>query len=101
MEDRASPISVTELLAHQTLVRSLARALVRDEHEADDLAQEAWVRALHSPPVHPGAIRTWFRRVIGNLWKNRLRSLERTTAREREAARPEVSDLARGARSDE
>jgi DNA-directed RNA polymerase specialized sigma24 family protein len=55
-----------QLLEHRAFVQRLARELVRDAAAADDLAQEAWVRALERPP-RMGAARAWFRTVLANL----------------------------------
>lgn len=46
------PLPPDALLRHQDFVRRLARALLRDEHEADDAVQEVWLRALAALPAH-------------------------------------------------
>ncbi|MFO1077581.1 MAG: sigma-70 family RNA polymerase sigma factor [Planctomycetota bacterium] len=47
-------------------VRALAGQLVADAHVADDVAQEAWVRALRGPGPRDG-FRGWIGRVVHNL----------------------------------
>ena len=51
------------LLAQDHRLRSLARALVRDAHAADDLAQETWLAALES---RAGLARTAILNAFGN-----------------------------------
>ncbi|MEM6569500.1 MAG: sigma-70 family RNA polymerase sigma factor, partial [Planctomycetota bacterium] len=75
------------LLAHQGRVRSLVRALLRDEHAAEDVVQEAWIRTLETGPRDAGALRTWFERVARNLARNRMRGRVRRDHHERAAAR--------------
>ena len=80
---------LAELLANDDWMRALAHRLTRDEHEAEDVAQETWVRAMTRPPVDPRSARHWFRRVARNLTFNRRRSDEHRSQRERAAARRE------------
>ena len=42
-----------DLAAHQAFLRRLARRLVSDAHRAEDLAQQANLRALERPPLWP------------------------------------------------
>ena len=53
-----------DLLAHDAWIRSLACRLVRDEHAAQDVVQDAWMEALEKPPRKPGPLRSWMRRVV-------------------------------------
>ncbi len=66
MHDRSDP-TPKELLARIQWVRSLASALIRDTEQAEDVAQEAWVRLLEKPPQDTSAWRGWFARVMKNL----------------------------------
>jgi len=59
------------LLEQRAFVHSLALRLSRDTDQADDLEQEAWLRALTYGPRHDGLLRAWFARLIGNLWRTR------------------------------
>jgi RNA polymerase sigma-70 factor (ECF subfamily) len=70
-------------------VRSLARALVRDEHEAEDVAQEAWLAALTKRPASGESWSAWMSSVVRNFARARWRSDRRRTEREREVARAE------------
>ncbi len=79
---RASPHELEELLAHGPWVRALARSLVRDPARAEDLVQQAWVRALERPPGQQGSLRRWFAAVLRNLARQEHRSAVRRAARE-------------------
>ncbi len=71
------------LLAHRDWARALARRLVRDEHAADDLAQEAMVAALERPPGAAGAMRAWLGTVMRRKAMTAHRGESRRSARER------------------
>ena len=59
-------------------LRRYARALTRDTETADDLVQDALVRALRSEHLfHGGDVRSWLYTILTNLNRNRLRSLAR------------------------
>lgn len=76
-----------DLDAQQALLRRLALALARDEASADDLVQEAQVRALrwHGPaPVG------WLVSVVRRLAATERRATARRARREAEVARPEA-----------
>jgi RNA polymerase sigma factor (sigma-70 family) len=77
--------------ADDGFVRGVARRLVRDAAEADDLAQDAWMEALRRRPDARPSLRAWFARVLSHLASNRARGERRRGARERDAARPEVA----------
>ena len=67
-------------------LRALARALLGDEHAADDAVQETWLRARTRAPaaaVRPGA---WLAAVLRNLVRDRQRAEARRRQREHEAA---------------
>src|SRR5262245_16784800 len=68
-------------------VRQLARALVGNEHEAEDLAQEAWLAALGTGPARSAAWKSWFRGVLRNLVRARFRGDHRRRERENATAR--------------
>ncbi len=44
------PMSADLLLSHAQGLRKIARALVADEHAAEDVLQETWMAALRNPP---------------------------------------------------
>lgn len=78
--------------AHAASLRALARSLALDEHAADDVVQETWLRALSSPPAHHDGIGGWLRRVAEGFALKRHRSESRRADRERKYAleRPEA-----------
>jgi RNA polymerase sigma-70 factor (ECF subfamily) len=65
-----------ELAVHIASLRRYARALVRDRGEADDLVQEALVRALgHADRFQAGTnLRAWLFTILHNVHVNQLRS---------------------------
>ena len=83
---------VESLLSETDWVRALARTLARDPASADDLAQEAYARALAAPPPAERPLRSWFARVLRNLARERRRGEGRRASRERAAARAEGVD---------
>lgn len=52
-------MEIDRLLDHSDWVRNLARHLVNDPDEADDLVQDAWATALESPPRDAASARSW------------------------------------------
>ena len=61
---------------HETLAFRAAYLITRDEHEAADVAQEAFVRAYHAlGTFRPGApFRPWLLRIATNLALNQLQA---------------------------
>ena len=86
--ERTSPADrLEELLAHRAWVRRVARALLLDESRADDLEQEAWLRALRGPAVR--SPKAWLGTVLRNAASNLRRG--ETRRREHESATPPAS----------
>ena len=56
-----------KLLKHADFVRSLARSLVVDDHQAADVAQQTWLAALENPPDRKKPLRSWLSRVVRNF----------------------------------
>src|SRR5262245_22889032 len=83
---------VERLLSQATWVRSLALAVARDSHAAEDVAQDALVAALRRPPAVPDRLRGWLVRVVRNLVRLRARADARRGAAEQVAARPERAE---------
>lgn len=80
------PQDPARLLSDLDFVRSLARSLCADEHTADDIAQEALVRAIE-PSATPAANRRGFLTTLTkNLLHNRRRAELRRRQREQQAA---------------
>ncbi|MBN2492794.1 MAG: RNA polymerase sigma factor [Planctomycetes bacterium] len=71
-----------ELLLHASFVQALARRLLIDEHDADDIAQSAWVVALERAPASAVPVRPWLARVVQNLARRFRRSEARRDAHE-------------------
>lgn len=82
------PDSAARLLASRRRIRSLARELVFDAPEVDDVAQEAWI-ATHASPhrQEPG----YLRRMLRGLASNRERARHRRRHREERAAAEEAT----------
>ncbi|MEO6711221.1 MAG: sigma factor, partial [Planctomycetota bacterium] len=92
MDSQAQVPAAEAILQHAQFVRSLARQLLGgDEHEADDLAQEALLRYVQSPPRNPLDPRAWFARVLRNLAHNQRRGRSSRALREQRAARSEIT----------
>ncbi len=88
MHGEAEDRTIEQLEAHAGFARGLARSLLRDDHAAEDVVQEALMVALEQPPVRNP--RAWLATVTRRLSLNRLRSAKRRDAREQSvvAARP-------------
>lgn len=65
------------LLSHQAFIRRIAHALSRDSHEADDLVQDTWVRALTSRPLTDRGLGPWLAASARGLARNGRRSAQR------------------------
>jgi RNA polymerase sigma-70 factor (ECF subfamily) len=67
------------VVAHQRFVYNLALRSLSDPREAEDVAQEAFVRAWRGLPRFRGeaGFRTWIYRIVTNLCYNRLPRLRR------------------------
>ncbi|MCP3914969.1 MAG: sigma-70 family RNA polymerase sigma factor [bacterium] len=82
-----------ELLQHRDFLHRLATSLMQDDHEGEDLVQEAWARAWQEPPRSRSdaqSLRAWLARVVRNRASNMRREHARRRMRERLAARPEA-----------
>lgn len=67
---------------HAQLVYNLALRTLGDPHEAEDVAQEVFVRAWRSLPAFraESALSTWLYRIVTNLCYNRLPGLKQNLA---------------------
>jgi RNA polymerase sigma-70 factor (ECF subfamily) len=79
--------------AHARRVFTVIRRLVGDEHLAEDLAQEAWVRAFEKLHLFRGeaAFGTWIYRLATNVALNRLRRSSKREGVESAAELPRVA----------
>jgi len=79
---RGSAAAFRELvLRHLPAALAIARRMLRDDAEAEDVAQEALVRlwrAAADLEVGPAGARPWLRRVVSNLCIDRIRATQRT-----------------------
>ncbi len=87
-----TPLDVSALLRHRDFLRALTRALVADEHLADDAVQQTWLAALQTPPRSAAASRAWLARVAANFARRIARREHEQTERERRAPRSEATD---------
>ena len=78
------------LVGHGDFLRRMAHGLLGDEHLAEDLVQEVWVRALESPPGELRSPRGWLSTVLRNLSLSARRQRGNASERERRSARAEA-----------
>jgi RNA polymerase sigma-70 factor (ECF subfamily) len=93
MSSSQRTIRAEELLSQMGWVHGLARSLVRDPNQADDIAQEAWLRASEQPSTNLSGergLRAWLAGVTRTLARDSRRSQVRRTRRERAGALPEA-----------
>lgn len=79
---------------HVSLVTTLARRMLKDDAEAQDVAQEAMLRLWRSATnleLGPGGLKPWLRRVASNLCIDRVRSGQRVVVTDEV---PEVAEPA-------
>jgi len=69
-------------------MRRLAVRLVRDEHVADDVVQQAWLSALKSPPMRSDSVRGWLATVVRNAARKSVRSDTRRRSHEHRVELP-------------
>src|SRR5262249_61983448 len=87
MDTSESTFERDDWLRHASALRRLAASLLGDEHEAEDLVQETWLRAQRSGGA--GREPRWLRSVLRNLVRDRRRGSGRRAQFERAAARSE------------
>lgn len=80
------------LVEHWEWTRTLARQIVRDPHQAEDVAQEAWLRGRDAwrGDVHPG----FFATIVRNLTRDRARAAHRQADWHRQQRTVEVAPSA-------
>src|SRR5688500_247112 len=77
-------------LAQEHSPKSLARELLWDEHDAEDLAQETLLRGLEKPPAQPASLRSYLARIVRNTALDLGRVSRRRLLREQAAAKREA-----------
>lgn len=70
-------------------VFALAKRLVGDSHEAEDLVQEAYLQALSAPAAPRQSMSAWFAGVVRNLARSSARERGRRRDREEQSAHEE------------
>jgi RNA polymerase sigma factor (sigma-70 family) len=86
------------VVTHQDLVYGVALRVMHDEHAAQDVAQDAFVRAYRALKRYPGErvrelrLRPWLARIALNAARNELRGRRAHDDIEPEAATPATSD---------
>ena len=83
-------LSADALASHGQFLRRLARELVGEGPEADDLEQEVWLAALRRAPGEIEHPRGWLTRTLRHARLRGLRTRGRSREREERAARAEA-----------
>src|SRR5512143_1872869 len=86
----AAQVQLDALLAHREWVRGVARAMVRDENDADDLEQGLWLEALQRPPRSGRSIRGWLYTALRRDRTDARRAERSRECREQALARDEA-----------
>lgn len=74
-----TPIHPEALLSHLDFVRGIARSLLFDEHEVDDVVQQTWLQAVRRPPRTATSLKSW----LGTVTRNLARNVRREKGRRR------------------
>jgi RNA polymerase sigma-70 factor, ECF subfamily len=81
--------------AHLSHAVAIARVMLRDAAEAEDIAQEAFLRLWRNAgqlELGPGGVRPWLRRVVSNLCIDRIRASRNTTVTDEIPEQPVRAD---------
>ncbi|MBK6942061.1 MAG: RNA polymerase sigma factor [Planctomycetes bacterium] len=81
-----SAVDVQALLAHRSFVQQLARSLLRDGNDADDVAQQTWRSAVVHGDGTVANPRGWLARITRHHAFNLVRGRNRRQRRETDAA---------------
>lgn len=88
----SSSAPLDDLPRYAGSLRALARGILADEHEAEDIVQQVFVRTILNPPSDRGALGAWLGRATRRLALNAARAEGRRRRRERATARAEEAD---------
>lgn len=86
MTSATENLDLDSLLGEASFVRGLARSLLFDEHQVDDVVQQTWIEALSASRV----TRSWLATVVRSRASNVRRSHARQQKREHVASRVEA-----------
>lgn len=81
------------IVRHHEFVQRLALRLSLDPNEAQDVAQDTFVRALEGGRRAPQALGPWLAASLRGITRNRRRGELRRAERERRAAKPEIAPV--------
>ena len=90
MQDADPKDRSNELEHHAESLQRLARSLIGDEHQAEDLVQDAYAAALEGGPREGSALGAWLAKVVRNRALNMRRGRTRRAEREAWSAKPEA-----------
>lgn len=93
MNSKAAPdtVRIEDLLEHKSWLERLARNLVLDDAQVEDLVQETWLAALKGRGRPVSDPRAWLGGVARNLMRTRSRTEATRRATEERAARNEAT----------
>ena len=95
MQHSIHPALHQSLVQHHAFVQRLALRLTRDPNEAQDVAQDTFLRALQREQEGTKALRPWLAASIRGIARNRRRGARRREEREGLVARPEAAPVAK------
>src|SRR5689334_17815120 len=90
----SAPHSGDELLRRAAWTRRLARSLLADDAEAEDVVQDVWLAASRRPPRATEPLEPWLRTVVRNRVFNLTRERKRRQDREQRAEAPGAAESA-------
>ena len=99
LAQQGDSVAVERLIElYQDTIYSMAVSFTRDSHQAEDLAQDAWIKILRGLPKfrHDSKFSTWLYRVTMNTFLNSTRAVKReqevvgTLASDSEAPSPRL-----------
>ena len=92
MKRNPRELDSNELLGHTRALRGLAKAMVGDEHAAQDVVQDAFVTAMEKPSKPGWSIGRWLSGITRNHARDHVREERRRNLREQVAAKPDVAE---------
>ncbi len=90
MTQPSFPFTPEDLPNQTGALSALARTLLRDEHEVEDVSQETWLAVLQHPVSRVRCLGPWLACCARNFARRMNRSNSRRIRRERSVAKPET-----------